>query len=149
MPLTGTYLRILDEKQRVGLPKRLREDLGCLECNHLFIAPGTQKSLVLYSPEGFNCLSETLSSRGFPGGDQTYLRLFYSSAERVDLDNQGRFRIPDRLSTHALLDKEIYLLGVNDHVEIWDREHWDRYTRTFSPQFDQLSSPGNSWQIAG
>jgi MraZ protein len=144
MPLTGTYLRTLDEKQRVALPKRLREDFGNHEMKHMFIAPGTNKSLVLYSPDGFNRVAEAMSRGGLPGSDQTYQRLFYASAERVDLDGQGRLRIPDRLSEYASLSHEIYLLGVNDHAEMWDRQLWETFLGTFSPQFDHLAHQGST-----
>jgi MraZ protein len=116
MALTGTYLRTLDDKRRVAVPKRLRDDFGEADLEYLFIAPGTQRSLVLYSPKGFARLGESFSGKH---SQHSYLRLFYSSAERVDLDGQGRIRIPDRLAEYAGLKHEAYLLGIQDHAELW------------------------------
>lgn len=137
MALTGTYLRTLDDKRRLAVPKRLKDDFGEANLESLYIAPGTQRSLVLYSPKAFAKLGDSLA--GTPS-QQNYLRLFYSSAERVDLDGQSRIRIPDRLSDYASLTREVYLLGVQDHAELWDRDAWDRFVSTNTPAFDDLAS---------
>src|SRR5688572_971883 len=103
MPLTGTYLRALDDKRRLAVPKRLKDDFGEPELQHLFIAPGTDRSLVLYAPQAFRGLAERFQNQT----DQlNYLRLFFSSAERVDFDGHGRIRIPDRLADYAGLQRE-------------------------------------------
>jgi MraZ protein len=136
MALTGTYLRAVDEKKRVAVPKRLRDDFGQSDLNSLIIAPGTEKSLVVYSPQGFEAFAAKLAAGA---SHQSYLRLFYSSAERVDLDGQGRMRIPDRLADYAGLDREAYLLGVQDHAELWDKNAWDKFVATHTPAFDELA----------
>lgn len=136
MALTGTYLRTLDEKKRVAVPKRLRDDFGQTDLNSLMVAPGTEKSLVIYSSLGFEAFAAKLAAGA---GHQNYLRLFYSSAERVDLDSQGRVRIPDRLAEYAGLKREAYLLGVQDHAELWDKDAWDSFVSTHSPAFDELA----------
>lgn len=137
MALTGTYLRTLDEKRRIAVPKRLKDDFGETNLEYLFIAPGTQRSLVLYSPKAFAKFGDLLA--GNPS-QQNYLRLFFSSAERVDLDGQSRIRIPDRLSEYATLKREVCLLGVQDHAELWDRDAWDQFVSTNTPAFDELAS---------
>lgn len=141
MPLTGTYSRALDDKRRVAVPKRLRDDFGEKELRGLYVAPGTDRSLVLYSPEGFHRLAERLEGRSANRTEvRNYLRLFYSQAERLDLDNQGRIRIPDRLAEFAGLQREVMLLGVHDHAEIWDRDLWEQFLARNGPAFDQMAA---------
>lgn len=137
MALTGTYLRTLDDKRRVAVPKRLKDDFGEANLEYLYIAPGTQRSLVLYSPKGFAKLGEDLDGKS---DLENYLRLFYSSVERADLDGQGRIRISDRLADYAGLKREAYLLGIRDHAELWDKDSWDEFLQSNSPSFDQLAS---------
>jgi MraZ protein len=137
MPLTGTYQRTLDDKRRVAVPKRLRDEFGELDLKFLYIAPGTEHSLVVYAPVAFEALAAKLA--GHPS-QQNYLRLFYASAERCDLDSQGRIRIPDRLADYARLKHDAYLLGVQDHAELWDKEAWDGFSQTLNDSFDQLAS---------
>lgn len=137
MPLTGTYLRTLDDKRRVAVPKRLKDEFGDPDLKHLYIAPGAGRSLVIYSPAGFESLAAKLE--GNPS-QQNYLRLFYSSAERVDLDSQGRMRIPDRLAEYARLVHEAYLLGVQNHAELWDKQTWDEFSARLAQDFDALAA---------
>lgn len=141
MPLTGIYSRALDDKRRVAVPKRLRDDFGEKELRSLYVAPGTDRSLVLYSPEGFHRLAERLEGRSANRAEvRNYLRLFYSQAERLDFDNQGRIRIPDRLAEFAGLQREVMLLGVHDHAEIWDRDLWEQFLARNGPAFDQMAA---------
>ena len=76
-------------------------------------------------------------------GVRDYMRLFYARAERVDIDAQSRIRLPDRLKTFAELDREVVLLGVNDHVELWDAGRWDKYVGDLNPQFDAIAEQAN------
>ena len=136
MALTGTHLRTLDDKRRLAVPKRVKDDFAEENLDSLIIAPGTEKSLVVYTPIGFDRFAARLS--GAPE-HQRYLRLFYASAERVEFDSQSRVRIPDRLADYAGLKRDVYLLGVQDHAEIWDKDAWDSYQTIYTPEFDQLA----------
>lgn len=136
MPLTGTFLRTLDEKRRLAVPKRLRDDFGQADIEFLYIAPGTDRSLLVFSPQGFADYGAKL---GPQIQFQNYRRMFYSTAERVDFDGQGRIRIPDRLADYAGLQHEAYLLGVQDHAELWDKTTWDEFSQKLTPEFDELA----------
>lgn len=136
MALTGTYLRNVDDKGRIAFPKRLRDDFSEPAMDCLFVAPGTERSLFVYGPQAFQNLANRLAQRS---GHQDFLRLFYSSAERLDLDGQSRIRLSDRLAAHAGLSKEVYLLGVQDHAEIWDKATWEEFSARTIPTFDQLA----------
>lgn len=140
MLFTGTYPRSLDEKQRLALPKRLRDTLGQAPEVPLYLAPGTDGSLALYTEEAFARLGEQLA-QGSPAGQdtRTFSRLFYSQALPVEVDTQGRIRIPQELATFAGLSREVMLLGVRDHLEIWDKGRWEQYLNQQQPRYDQLA----------
>ena len=141
MLLTGTFLRTMDDKQRVAIPKRLRDvipqDEGPLA---LYVAPGTDGSLALYTEDSFSSLAARLSASPPTGQDvRAFSRLFYSQAQRVELDGQGRVRIPPELAALADLDKEITLVGVRDHLELWNRERWQVYLAQRRENYDELA----------
>jgi MraZ protein len=141
MTLTGTYSRSLDDKRRLAVPKRLREEFGSEEPPCLYVAPGTDRSLALYAPAAFERLAEKLANQSTNRLDvRTYLRLFYARAEKVDLDGQGRIRIPDRLADFAQLERDIVLLGVHDHAEIWNSALWDAFLEQHSADFDEVAA---------
>ena len=140
MVLTGTYSRSLDEKRRLAVPKRLRDEFGNKDVTCLYIAPGTDRSLTLYAPDAFERLAQRLAQSSSNRADvRNYLRLFYARAEKVDLDGQGRIRIPDRLAMLAQLGREVVLLGVHDHAEIWDRAVWELFLEKHSTDFDEMA----------
>src|SRR5713226_7403926 len=141
MALSGTYTRSLDEKQRLAVPKRLCEDFNESGLNNLYIAPGNDKSLALYSPAGFEKLARKIARLSSNRVEvRNYKRLFYSRAERVELDAQGRIRIPERLVEFAGLSRDIVLVGVHDHAEIWDAAAWENFLKTDLPAFDEIST---------
>jgi len=141
MPLTGTFSRNIDDKRRIAIPKRLREEFGNTEkVTSLYVAPGTDKSLAVYSTTEFETLAARLAENSSNRADvRNYLRLFYSRAERVNIDGQGRVRIPDRLAEFAQLKREAVLLGVQDHAEIWDAAIWDDFLKATSAEFDKMA----------
>ncbi len=140
MALTGTYSRSLDEKRRLAIPKRLREDFGDENLTCLYIAPGTDRSLALYAPVAFERLAKRLTGKSSNRSKvRNYLRLFYSRAEKVELDSQGRIRIPDRLADFSQLKREAVLLGVHDHAEIWDHDLWDTFMTERNREFDEMA----------
>lgn len=139
MPLTGTYQRNLDDKQRLAIPKPFRDELVGTPPQAMFLAQETDRSLSLFSATIFSLRGERLAQGAAAQGQaKTYLRLYYSQAEQVELDGQGRIRIPDRLVKFAGLTQDVVLLGVNDHVEIWDQQHWDNFLSRNGPEFDRL-----------
>src|ERR1044072_3344036 len=96
MLLTGTFVRVVDEKLRVAIPKSLREARG--SAGPLYAAPGTDRSLALYAEDAFSALAQRLAAVSPTGPDvRAFTRLFYARAEQLEFDQQGRIRIPVEL----------------------------------------------------
>ena len=141
MALTGTYHRTLDDKQRIAMPKRLRDAMGGDDLRELYVAPESNRSLSLFTPSSFERRAQRLEEASHGrSAIMNYLRLYYSQAERVELDGQNRFRLPDRLREFAKLDANVVLLGVHAHVEIWDEPSWQSFLEHNSGEFDKLAS---------
>lgn len=141
MALTGTFERVIDDKLRLAVPKPLKEAFGVNGADELFLAPGNEGCLSIYSTEGFEKYAHRLTNVS-PGraNVRNFLRLFYARAERVVLDKQARIRIPERLMKHASLQQEAVILGVNDHAEIWDKTTWEQFLAENSEQYDDLTT---------
>ena len=140
MLLTGTFSRSIDQKSRVAIPKRLREALACTRGGVLYIAPSTDRSLAIYTEESFGQLAERLrKSSPTEQHVRAFTRLFFAAAQQVELDAQGRIRIPGELVCLAGLEKEIILLGVQDHLEIWSSERWQAYLGDKQARFDEIA----------
>jgi len=140
--LTGTFRRSLDDKLRIAIPKRFRDAFSAKDKSAaiLYIAPGTDGSLALYTEESFTRLADQLDNSPPTGKDvRAFSRLFFSRAESVDVDRQGRIRIPSELANLASLDSEAMLIGVRDRMEIWDAKKWQEYISANEDEYDNLA----------
>ena len=141
MLLTGAFKRSIDDKQRIAIPKRFRDSFGEGDAGSvLVIAPGTDGSLTLYTEASFTRLANQLDDASPTGKDvRAFSRLFFSRAESVDVDKQGRIRIPMNLAELASLRAEAVLIGVRDHMEIWDAKSWQEYVTQNEKAYDELA----------
>jgi MraZ protein len=140
MLLTGAFSRSIDDKLRVAIPRRLREALAPGSQPAIYIAPGTDQSLAIYAEESLARLAERLAQASPTRQEvRTFSRLFYARAQRVELDSQGRVRIPPELAELARLEKEVVLLGVQDHVEIWPAQRWQAYLAERQGHYDEIA----------
>jgi MraZ protein len=138
MLLTGTYPRTLDDKKRTALPKRVRELLR--DPPTLYVTPGPDQSLWLYTQEGLERLAEKLDQAPATDAEaRVYRRLYFAQTEAVDVDRTGRILIPDRLLQFAGLQHEVVLIGVRDHLELWDAGRWQNYLAQNAPRFDTIA----------
>ncbi|NLF73524.1 MAG: division/cell wall cluster transcriptional repressor MraZ [Candidatus Anammoximicrobium sp.] len=140
MLLTGKFRRSLDDKLRFAIPRPLREAMGAADSSVLYLAPGTDGSLELYSEAAFANVTGQLACGSRTNRDiRAFHRLFYGQVQMVELDKQGRVRLPADLAQLASIGKDIVLLGVGDHVEIWDVQRWEAYLGGTQPYYDELA----------
>jgi len=140
MLLTGTFVRAIDEKQRIAVPKPVRDSLGFPEQKVLYLAPGTDSCIQLFPEDVFSDLAAQLGRNSPTGQDvRAFSRMFYAQAQRVEIDRQGRLRVPVELAEFGQLAKEVVLLGVRDHLELWNREHWTSSLAETQPRYDQIA----------
>jgi MraZ protein len=138
MLLTGTHLRTLDDKKRLGLPRRVREQLS--EPETLFVTPGPDQCLWLYTQSGLEQLAEKLDQSPATDAEvRVFRRLYFAQTEAVDVDRSGRILIPERLVHFAGLGHEVVLLGVRDHLELWDARRWQEYLGQNASRFDAVA----------
>jgi MraZ protein len=138
MLLTGTHPRTLDDKKRLALPKRVREVLG--EPATLFVTPGPDQSLWVYTQAELERLAEKLDQAPATDAEaRVFRRLYFAQTEQVDVDRTGRVLVPERLAQFAGLGHEVVLIGVRDHLELWDAAKWQAFVDQNSPRFDAVA----------
>ena len=104
------------------------------------MAPGTDGSLAIYTEEAFGRLAERLAQAP-PTRKQVrdFTRMFYGQAQQVELDGQGRIRLPKHLVELAQLQKDVVLLGVQDHLELWATDRWEAYLAEKQGRYDEIA----------
>ena len=120
--LIGQYTSKLTDKNRVSIPKKIREELG----SEIIAAKWYEGCLVLVSKENWQKLLKRLIGKATiiisPVRDID--RFIMASAFEVGLDRQGRFVLPDNLMKYANIVSEVVFIGLGDRVEIWAADAW-------------------------
>lgn len=125
----GEFHHSLDEKGRIIMPAKYREQLGDVFYVTIDLWGQEEETcLCVYPEKSFRNLCEKLRTMAATDTETRKLyRKFYSRVQDTSTDKQGRIMIPQELRDHAALDKEIVLAGQDDHIEIWNREKWEAY----------------------
>ena len=122
--LLGEYEHTIDDKNRLTLPARFREQLA----EGVVVTRGMDGCLYAYPAgewrERFQSRVGGLDPLSREG--RKLQRHFFSGAAEAELDKQGRIMIPAALRGYAGLQRDVVVAGVHDHLEIWDRETWRR-----------------------
>jgi len=119
--LSGQFNSTLDEKGRILLPARLREQLD--NCS-LVLTRGVDKCLWLFPEDEWNKVSSVLldNSSLFKARSQMIQRRLLAPATELSVDKNGRVKIPSSLLRSAGLIRDCIFIGLDDHIEIWDEE---------------------------
>ena len=120
----GEYHHTIDEKGRIIIPAKFREELG----TNFIVTRGIENCLFVYSLDNWAKITDKLSSLPFTKKDaRTFNRFFMSGATSVELDKQGRVNINAPLIDYAKLLKECVVIGTGDRLEIWSQELWNSF----------------------
>ena len=115
--LLGEFNHSIDEKGRLIIPAKLRDDLG----DSFVICNGLEGCLFVYSQEEWNKFVAELETLPRMSKDaRIFKRYFFGSASEGSFDKQGRVLVPPSLRKAAGLEKDVVLVGVQDRIEIWD-----------------------------
>jgi MraZ protein len=139
--LTGQYFHAIDAKSRLTIPAKLREKINPSEEGYGFMAVhGYDKVLYLYTPETFNRVSQAFDSSLQTDPDvRNYERIRYGLTTELELDRLGRVLIPESARQQCGLKRDVAVVGVRDHIEIWDKEKWDAFIEERLAEHDQLA----------
>jgi MraZ protein len=129
-PLTGEYPCTLAGRE-LTLPQEVRQQLGASNRRQLYVTPAPDGCLWLHTAAGLDRLADRLDhASGSAARVRKAARVCFSQTETCGLDRGGRFVLPERLAQYAGLQQEAVLLGVGDHLELWDAQRWQQYTQT-------------------
>ena len=120
----GTHSPRLDEKGRLILPAKFREQLE----EGVVVTRGQERCLYVFPVAEFARLADQLRQAPVTSKQaRDYLRVFLSGASDEMVDRQGRVTIPTALRTYAGLSRDCAVIGAGQRVEIWDAAAWDSY----------------------
>ena len=132
----GEFHHNLDEKNRLIIPSKFREELG----KKFVVTRGLEECLFVYSLDEWEKIVSKLRSLPFTNKDaRTFMRMFLSGATECELDNNGRINIPNPLKEYANIQKEVIVIGVNERLEIWSNEGFNNFFNDNIDNFDEIA----------
>jgi MraZ protein len=140
--LTGEYQHVVDNKSRILISNKLRIQIDVDEHGGSFyLVLGSNGILCLYPEKYFEQIVLAAAPKtNAPDEVVAFERLSFALASKVELDNQGRLLLNDKLRKRAGLKDDVTLIGVRDHIEIWNSESWERYLSDKMPQYQKQMS---------
>ena len=132
----GTYTPKLDEKGRLFLPAKFRDQLT----EGLVVTRGQERCLTIWSLDDFGKLTDRLREAPVTNkGTRDYVRMLFAAASQEVPDKQGRISIPQPLREYAALTKDVVVIGSMNRIEIWDPASWTAYSEEQEQKFSELS----------
>jgi MraZ protein len=123
----GEYNPNITSGNRIALPKRYREQLGY---DTVVLSKGFEKCILVYDfgdwAERVERQVDNLSDTAKRSDLERYI---YTSAAETSVDSQGRMVIPTDLKEYAGIDGKTAVIGVGDHIEIWDEDSWKKHLK--------------------
>ena len=117
--LIGNYSHTIDAKGRVSIPAKFREELG----SQIVVTKGPGECVLVYSLEKFEPLRKSIEA--LPFTQNKVKHFFLGDAFDVELDKQGRILMPPPLRIYSKLEKDVSVVGMSDHIEIWNSGNWE------------------------
>jgi MraZ protein len=120
----GTHTPHLDEKGRLFLPAKYRDELS----RGLVLTKGQERCLYVFPLPEFDRITEALRAAPVTAkAVRDYSRVFFASASDEMPDKQGRVTLPAALREYAGLQRDCVVIGANTRLEIWDAAAWAAY----------------------
>ena len=131
----GTHTPRLDEKGRLILPAKFRDELA----GGVVITKGQERCLYVFPTSEFGRIAAQLRETPMTHkAARAYSRVFFASAHDEVPDKQGRVTIPGHLREYAGLGRDLVVIGASTRVEIWDKQAWDTYLAESEDEFADI-----------
>ncbi|MEO5943870.1 MAG: division/cell wall cluster transcriptional repressor MraZ [Ferruginibacter sp.] len=138
----GEYESTIDAKGRFLLPAGLKKQLPKDDAVQFVINRGFEKCLTLYPLQSWKPIfSEISKLNDFDPKVREFRRYFLNGAIQIEVDSAGRILLPKNLVEHASLDKDIVLVSAVNKIEIWDKNKYQQFFESFTPEsFSSLAN---------
>lgn len=134
--LIGQYESTIGVKHQAGLPKKFRDILG----DNLIVTKGFENCLIIVSEDKWKTLLEGTEGKPFTNKSTRELQRFLlGNANYVQLDQKGRFVVPEYLRQFARIETDIIFVGVQRFVELWDKKNWEEHQEELAKNIESIA----------
>lgn len=136
----GQEFYSIDSKGRVNIPAKMRKSLSP-EANDTFVLTrGVDKCIVAYPFDEWRKYEEKFEKLNqYEEKNRYFLRLLLMWSEEVKLDAQQRISIPKQLIDFAEIEGKVAIIGMIDHIEIWNPDKFNEYLSSKEESYEQVA----------
>lgn len=123
----GEYDHTLDDRGRVTLPRKLRQEL---DETQIVLSRGFDRCIFGFDRERWEKEADKqLATPVTENEGRKIRRYMFAAAEKADIDKLGRILMPTHLKEYAGIQSAVKIIGAGDHFEIWDSVRWTDYSK--------------------
>jgi len=138
----GHFDYSLDAKNRLNIPPKFRAAFS----GGVVLAKGLEPCVAIWTPDGFERYTDAFLSGLNPlsAERRKLTRFFAGGSFDTDLDSAGRVTLNQKLMSYGRIDKDVVLVGMIDHLQVWDRDRWMADQDELPAEIEQIAeSLGN------
>ena len=134
--LLGQYESTIGVKHQAGLSKKFRDVLG----EKLIVTKGFENCLIIVPESNWKTLLEGTEGKPFTNKSTREMQRFLlGNATYVELDQKGRFVVPEYLRQFAKIEDTIVFVGVSRFVELWDMKRWEEHQEELAKNIESIA----------
>ena len=130
----------VDSKGRMAIPARMRSAMNPEAKGAFTITRGLEQCIFLYPLDRWEEIEQEMYERNmYDRNTRVFIRNLTRWAEDVELDSQGRIRIPERLMQFAEISDQATVIGALDRIEIWAPDVFENYLNAQDDDYETLA----------
>jgi len=135
----GRFEYALDDKGRVKIPSKFKDTLYKKDLKVLVLTI-FDDCIYAYPQDVWEELEKKAVNLPLTNKSaRRFKRMFFASAQDVNIDSQGRILIPPVLRNDSGITKDVVVLGNLDHIELWPKANWENELKALKESEEDLS----------
>ncbi len=135
------YIYALDPKSRLLLPLEIRQQFKIRKGDRLYLIPNLSdpEYLEIRTESQWQSYQDDLSKQESNDRKKDFIRYAMMFQERVTVDGQGRFIVPQRIRDLCKLEDEVAVINMRSYAEVWNKDHMERKYADMVRAFKEIS----------
>jgi MraZ protein len=138
---TGEFYYHLDAKNRLVIPGKIRDSVNVKEEGEgWYLVPGYDGAISLFTPATFERLANREKAELFRLKNvRDYDRLHFALSAHAEADRLGRLLVPEVMLRRTGIGRDVCIVGVRDHIEVWDKAKWEAFVGQNFAAYDEMA----------
>ncbi len=138
----GSYTYSIDPKNRLSIPVKFRRNLNPESGDTFMMTRGIQQCVYVYPKDLWEKDVEPRIKNldEFDTQQSSFMCLLLEYANEDVLDSQSRLLIPKALTDFAGIEKDVFILGVRNHLELWNPQVYQQFKASITKSYAEIAA---------